>query len=590
MVKTKLKEYSSIFWNIKPHRLKYFMALFGDCITDLSFYILTPVIMKFMIDAAVSSDIRRLKQWLLIVIALSISGMILFIFTQFFFYSTVHRTTVSVRTKLFKKILSLPMSYIEKKHSGDITSRLTNDVNAMQNSYGRPLRTTIFAILNGSSAAVLMIIFEWRASIILFAVGILSVIINSRQIKATRKINDRIQMNVGKYSENLSDILGGFFIMKNFQLEGRMSEKVNKINNEIMEKSVELAKKNSLLNGCNFFFEAVNFAGVVALAAFLSIQGISHLGSVVSLTLLVGRVNRMFGEISGQLNRQQGFLAGAGRVTELFEAQTEPGCINIPGENDKDLMIELKQLSFSYDGATNTLDKIDLRVEKGQIAALVGPSGGGKSTIIKMILGYYQPLSGYMTIGGKALKEYTVAELRELTAYVPQDAYIFDSTIKENILCGRRNATMQEIIDAARAAHADEFIQELSEGYETLVGERGIKLSGGQRQRIAIARAFLKDAPILLLDEATSALDSQSEQYIQQGLNELMKDKTVLVIAHRLSTIKNADIIYVIDSGKNIEQGKHEELVQRGNLYKKLYETQFGFNYNEIGNQTSCYI
>lgn len=209
---------------------------------------------------------------------------------------------------------------------------------------------------------------------------------------------------------------------------------------------------------------------------------------------------------------------------------------------------------------------------------MVGPSGGGKSTVIKLIMGFYPPASGQMTIDGKALKEMTMTELRSLIAYVPQDAYVFDGTVAENIRYGRTEATEEEIMAAARAAFAEEFIQEMPEGYQTLVGERGIKLSGGQRQRIAIARAFLKDAPILLMDEATSSLDSKSEQQVQDALNTLMKGKTSLIIAHRLSTIEHADIIYLVDNGKVAEFGSHGELLEIDGMYRMLYEKQFRIN------------
>jgi ABC-type multidrug transport system fused ATPase/permease subunit len=209
---------------------------------------------------------------------------------------------------------------------------------------------------------------------------------------------------------------------------------------------------------------------------------------------------------------------------------------------------------------------------------MAGPSGGGKSTILKLLLGYYSPTAGSITVDGIAAKDMTLAKLRSLIAYVPQDAYIFDGTVEENIGYGRPGASQEEIIRAAEAAYADEFICHMEQGYKTLVGERGVRLSGGQRQRIAIARAFLKDAPILLLDEATSSLDSQSEQQVQSALERLMKNKTVLIIAHRLSTIESADIIYLIEEGRIIESGPHNILLKNKSLYHRLYEAQFAAN------------
>jgi ABC-type multidrug transport system fused ATPase/permease subunit len=213
--------------------------------------------------------------------------------------------------------------------------------------------------------------------------------------------------------------------------------------------------------------------------------------------------------------------------------------------------------------------------QRGQIVALVGPSGGGKSTVLKMLLGFYCPQAGSIVVEGRPIGSYPLEQLRERIAYVPQDAYLFDGTIEENIRYGRLDASDEELEAAARAANAHGFIVEQPEGYQTVVGERGAKLSGGQRQRIAIARALLKDAPILLLDEATSSLDSRSEQLVQQALDTLMKGRTTFVVAHRLSTVQHADAICVVDDGKIVERGNHLDLLEKKGLYRQLYETQF---------------
>jgi ABC-type multidrug transport system fused ATPase/permease subunit len=247
-------------------------------------------------------------------------------------------------------------------------------------------------------------------------------------------------------------------------------------------------------------------------------------------------------------------------------------------------MIAVCDLAFSYKGEdeegssddVEVLREINLKAERGQVAALVGPSGGGKSTIVKLLLGFYPVHEGEIVIDGVGIDAYPLSQLRSLMAYVPQDAYLFDGTIEENIRYGKPDATRTEIVAAAQAANAHAFILEQPDGYETPVGERGARLSGGQRQRLAIARALIKDAPILLLDEATSALDSESEQQVQDALQVLMHGRTTIAIAHRLSTVENAHTIYVIDDGRIVEQGPHDTLVEQGGLYSRLYELQFG--------------
>ena len=232
----------------------------------------------------------------------------------------------------------------------------------------------------------------------------------------------------------------------------------------------------------------------------------------------------------------------------------------------------MRGAAFSYDGREKILDGGDITVDRGKMAALVGESGGGKSTIVKLLLGFYQLNSGVIGVLGRPLSCHTPDELRKNIAYVPQDAYLFTTSIKENIRYGRLDASDEEVIEAAKRAYAHAFIMEFPDGYDTMVGERGESLSGGQRQRIAIARAFIRNAPILLLDEATSALDSESEQLVQKGIEALMGGRTTLVVAHRLSTIEKADMIYVISGGKVCEQGRHTELMEQNGVYQRLVE------------------
>jgi ABC-type multidrug transport system fused ATPase/permease subunit len=390
-------------------------------------------------------------------------------------------------------------------------------------------------------------------------------------------MNDSIQESMGAYTENLANIIGGFMTMKSLGLESEMLKNASTVNGEILRNNLKLSKKSAAMESRNFLFSSINFVGVVVLASFLAIKGISSLGSVVSMVYLLGNVNNMFSEINGMLLGMQRSLAGAKRVTEILEAETEPAAVNAEGTRNKE-MIVLEDIDFSYNMDSQILKDINLYVKKGQIVALAGPSGGGKSTILKLLLGYYSPTAGSITVDGKAAKDLTLAGLRSLMAYVPQDSYIFDGTVEENISYGRPGALTEEIKQAAEAAYADEFICQMEQGYQTLVGERGVRLSGGQRQRIAIARAFLKDAPILLLDEATSSLDSQSEQQVQSALEHLMKNKTVLIIAHRLSTIERANVIYLIEGGRIVESGSHEDLLQNKSLHHRLYETQFAEN------------
>ena len=312
------------------------------------------------------------------------------------------------------------------------------------------------------------------------------------------------------------------------------------------------------------------------------------LGAIVAAIHLQGNASFMFTNLGDFVTQIQRSFAGSARVFELLSwPKEEMGSIRLePGEIDLQppaAMVRMQGLGFRYVGqdqlseppeTENLLEDINISIDQGQFVALVGPSGGGKSTLVKILMGLYPISEGMLIINGIPLSSYPLQDLRNLMAYVPQDAYLFDGTIEENIRYGNFEANSEDVIEAARSAHAHDFIIEQPDGYQTLVGERGAKLSGGQRQRLAIARALLKDAPLLLLDEATSALDSESEAVVQKALETLMEGRTTIAIAHRLSTIQHADLIYVLQAGQVVEQGTHHSLLGNNGVYQDLYSLQ----------------
>jgi ATP-binding cassette subfamily B protein len=327
-------------------------------------------------------------------------------------------------------------------------------------------------------------------------------------------------------------------------------------------------------------FSNLKGLGVMSYGLYLLLNNQISLGAILAVIFLQGNASFLFENIGRFISDVQKSLAGAIRVFEILDMSTEndykPDLFDNSSLSNrhKDEMIKLENAEFSYK-ENKVLDNVSLSIAKGSVTALVGPSGGGKSTIIKLIMGFYQLNSGKLIVSEKPVNNYTLEQLRSQIAYVPQNAYLFYGTILENISYGKDNASQEEIIEAAKAANAHDFIMQMPNGYETLVGERGESLSGGQRQRVAIARAILKDSPILLLDEATSALDSESEQLVQDALNKLMKGRTTLVIAHRLTTVTHADKIYVLENGKVVECGTNKELLAKEGLYSKLYKMQF---------------
>jgi ABC-type multidrug transport system fused ATPase/permease subunit len=454
-----------------------------------------------------------------------------------------------IRQKAFCHVEKLPINQFEKRHSGDVLSRMTNDLNSIEHIYADALSGIIYAIIVGVGAAVSMFALNWKIALYSIGLGLVTFYINTRFADSFREINDRIQQSYGKMTELLSDLFSGVQLVKMFQLENVIVKKYDDANKKTTDLIVTRTRKYAVLDSINSILGSLSFIGIIIIGGMMALKKSTDFGTVMAFIKLQGNISFMFFQAGNLVTDLQRVLAGANRVFELLDESVEPekySIVNVPTAKSA---IEMNNVVFEYVDEEAVLNHINISIPFRQTVALVGPSGCGKSTIVKILLGFYPVKSGSISILGKPLNSYTLAEIRDMMAYVPQDAYLFDGTIEENIRYGKQNATKKEIIAAAIAANADKFILEQPEGYSTQIGERGSRLSGGQRQRIAIARAFLKDAPILLLDEATSALDAKSERQVQEALELLMKGRTVIIIAHRLSTIEKADRIYVVDKG-----------------------------------------
>jgi ATP-binding cassette subfamily B protein len=428
------------------------------------------------------------------------------------------------------------------------------------------------------------------------SVGLLTTLSRTLFFKPLRRASDAIQEHLGKLTERLTDLLQSLPVSKMFHLEPTIHRLYTAENDEMVEATIQHTRTSVMSDVTGDLVENLARFGLASLGLYFLMGGTVEVGTVWAITHLFGNASFMFGSVGDFVTQVQRALAGASRVFELLDWPVEQEKVaqpqkSVPWSEQKESMITIRDLAFGYEGDDagdsgddiEVLRGISMSAGQGQVVALVGPSGGGKSTIVKLLLGFYPVRDGQIAIDGKLIEAYPLPQLRSMMAYVPQDAYLFDGTIEENIRYGKPDASREQIVAAAQAANAHDFVMEQPDGYDTPVGERGAKLSGGQRQRIAIARALIKDAPVLLLDEATSALDSESEQQVQDALGVLMEGRTTVAIAHRLSTVENADTIVVIDDGRVVEEGRHEELVGQGGLYTRLYELQFGREEEAVG-------
>ncbi|TPG68061.1 ABC transporter ATP-binding protein [Brevibacillus laterosporus] len=556
---------------------KYLLGMLGDGFIQAAIVIVLPFVFKDLTDFASGKDSA-----LLIRAVIMISGTLLLVSILSPTFSYIYRRTVKevmadIRLILFKQVGKFPSRYYEQHHSGDIMSRLSNDLLTMERTYSEHIKTITIVLISLLGSLIGMFILDWRFASILVVLSAITLYINTRFAKSVRKISDKTQQQQGVLTERLNDFLSGLPIIKMFHLHQVVTRRYTEVNEQVTSSTIEQGHKNALLEGTNFFINFLSFGGMLVLGIIMVSQDVIGVGSLVAIIQQQLLVTLGFLHLGQVLSILQSSLSGASRVIELLQEPIEPErypSIEEELPHHKGMVLEMNQVVFEYDPGSKVLDHFSFSIAEGETAALVGASGSGKSTVIKLLLGYYPVQRGTIRLFGKTIGEYTLPEMRSLVSYVPQDAYLFEGTIEENIRYGKLNATHEEIVEATRAAYAHDFIMDLPNGYQTRVGERGAMLSGGQRQRIAIARAIVKNAPILLLDEATSALDSGSEYWVQRALSELMQERTTLIIAHRLSTVEDADTIYVVDQGKVVEQGRHEELLKQNGFYSTLYDMQ----------------
>lgn len=438
----------------------------------------------------------------------------------------------------------------------------------------------LMAIVSGIGGIVIIIFIDWKLSIITIILGFLSFYADTKFVKPVKKSSDKIQKFTSKINQTLTDALGGIQVIKMFNLNKIMEDKFKENCNDTKKSSMELIIKNSFLNSLNNFLGIMFFFGLMVIGSIEVSKNELTFDNLMQFIQMCNCVMWMFNSIGNFFTQLQTSLAGADRIFDILDLPIEEEDNNNNNNMtltniDNNLVVSFDNVGFCYEDEKPILKKINLKLFNNQVTALVGSSGSGKSTIFKLLLKFYNFSKGNIKVFGKDIQEYSPKELRRLISYVSQDNYLFSGTIADNIGYGKENSTMEEIINASKAAYAHDFIMELPNGYDTEVGERGAHLSGGQRQRIAIARAILKNAPILLLDEATSSLDSESEKAVQDALEVLMQNRSAMVIAHRLSTIQNANSILVLEDGNVVEEGTHEKLLAFGKIYANLYNLQF---------------
>ena len=481
-----------------------------------------------------------------------------------------------MRMDIFEQVSSLHIGYFSNERKGDLMSKMTNDVQEVENTIVQSLR-----VVFREPATIILyfsVLFFMSVKLTLFTILIIPIsgAIIGGITRRLKKKAVQSQQSLGRIVNILDETLSGMRVIKAFNAEGFMKSKFDSETDYYAGVNVNMARKNELASPISQFLGVFVVAGILVYGGSLVLSGNSDLGASDFITYIIifTQVLNPAKEISRAVSSIQRGIASAERIFTVVDTSTEIASPANPAPlSEFKNSVELKDVSFAYQD-TLVLQNISFTLHRGKTIALVGPSGGGKSTLADLVPRFYDPSKGELLLDGKNLKSFDLKDLRSLMGIVTQESILFNDSVFNNIAFGLEHVSEEQVIEAAKIANAHEFIEKMDQGYQTSIGERGSKLSGGQRQRLSIARAVLKNPSILILDEATSALDSESEHLVQEALTKLMSNRTTLVIAHRLSTIQHADEILVIEQGKIVQRGTHNELMQTEGLYQKLSSIQ----------------
>ena len=572
-----LKNYAKILPYFKKYWFRTFLALglaipIGslDAVIALS---LKPYMDVVMVDKTAQSP------WyipLLIVAFTVVQGVLNYLSTYMNAW-VGGRVTSDLKKTLYSKLMHRDASFFDTNSSGDILRKFNNDANSACNSLLNNLKTGISRVFSSISLVGVLIYNSWQLAIIAIFVLVCAVIPLTRLREMIKAITSKSESAGGHIITAYNEAFAGNKVVTAYNLYDYQNKNFSKNLDTVFGLSMKISQKTGWLSPMMHIMVSIGIAAVIGLGSFMIVKGTITSGNFVSFLTALIMLYTPIKLLGNNAKNMQGALFALERVIKQLEAEPKikdsENAVVLEGMHD---CVEFENVFFEYKKNKPVLKDVSFKVKKGETFALVGNSGGGKSTIVNLIPRFYDVKKGKVLIDGIDVRDITLKSLRDNISIVFQDNFLFSGTIRENIMIGNLNATEEELKEALKDSYLEDFVNSLEKGIDTNIGERGVLLSGGQKQRIGIARAFLKNAPILILDEATSALDNEAEKIVQQAIENLMKDRTVFVIAHRLTTVQNADRIAVIKNGELVELGSHNELIEiEGGVYRHLYDSQF---------------